>query len=175
MSNRSKTVLPEVRDFADQVGEFIQYWGFKKVHGRIWTHLFLSKTPLDAAEIMKRLSISKALVSMSLSDLLAYDVVEEMGKSTRGTLTYAANADVLSVILNVIRQRERRMFSRIVAAHKLLDSVSATEQKTAGIDRERLEAMGGLINLGYEALETFLSRFRFDLSGVKKINFDISP
>lgn len=160
----SKTIPSEMREFADQVGEFIQHWGFKKVHGRIWTHLFLSPEALDAGEIRKRLSISKALVSMSLSELLEYDVIEVTGKSSRGTLIYRANKDVMGVILNVLKLRERRMLSRILAAHKKLAG-----QKNASVDSDTLENLGFLILLGCDGLETFLSRFRFDLSPARKL------
>ncbi|MGA3762246.1 ArsR family transcriptional regulator, partial [Bacillus velezensis] len=85
---------PELEDFAEQIGQFIEYWGFKRVHGRLWVHLMLSEAPLDASQLIRRLRVSKALVSMSLGDLLEYDVIEEAGKSARGTQLYRAREDV---------------------------------------------------------------------------------
>ena len=88
----------ELDALAEQVGEFIQYWGFKKVHGRIWTHLWLSDHPLDAGDLGKRLQISKALVSMSIADLLEYDVIQEVGRGEQGTTLYRSNPDQTQVI-----------------------------------------------------------------------------
>jgi DNA-binding transcriptional regulator GbsR (MarR family) len=168
MTTKTRAAPAELKRLADQIGEFIQYWGFKKVHGRIWTHIFLANKPIDAAEIMRRLGVSKALVSMSLSDLMRYDVIEEAGRSERGTLVYKANPDVMNVILNVVRQREKLMFSRIRAAQK---NLTALPQKTGSIDSEKLRTLGTFINMGHDALETFLVRGRFDMTGAKKIKF----
>ena len=96
-SNQIK-ISPELEDLAHQIGEFMEYWGFKKVHGQIWCHLFLSSTPLDASELMSRLGISKALVSISLKELLKYEVIRESGKSDRGTRCYQATEDVMTPI-----------------------------------------------------------------------------
>ncbi len=98
--------LPELEDLADQIGEFIHYWGFKRIHGRIWTHIYLAAKPLDAADLVRQMKISKALVSISLRELIDFEVIEEVGKSSRGTHLYRANPDILKVILSVLRQRE---------------------------------------------------------------------
>jgi DNA-binding transcriptional regulator GbsR (MarR family) len=160
-------ILPEVRELADQIGDFIQYWGFKKVHGRIWVHLLLSEKPLDAGELMRRLGISKALVSMSLTDLLKYEVVEASGKSEKGTHVYSINPDIPKVLQNVLRAREKKMMSRIVSAFKLLKEVPATSQRAHGIDREKLLFLGMLVQQGSKALDSFLHQFQFDLSAIE--------
>lgn len=173
MAARAKAVtsetrsLPELDDFAEQIGQFIEYWGFKRVHGRLWTHLMMSEEPLDASQLIRRLRVSKALVSMSLSDLLEHEVVEEAGKSARGTQLYRARQDVLDVILNVLRGRERRMLARIWASYTLLKSLPAEEFRAHGIDREQVKLVGGLIEGATKALESFLTGFRFDLSVVQ--------
>src|SRR4051812_41709734 len=45
----------------DAVGAFIEYWGFKAIHGRIWALLALRNGPLAQAEIAKTLGVSRAL------------------------------------------------------------------------------------------------------------------
>lgn len=139
-----KAIPTELIALADLVGEFIQYWGFKRVHGRIWTHIYLSDTPLDAAELMRRLKISKALVSMSLSDLLAYDVVMPAGKSARGTQVYSANPAVTAVILNVLKKREQQMIGKISAAYRILKNASKSE-KISSVNPDRVKELGDLI------------------------------
>lgn len=149
------STLPEVQELAEQIGEFIHYWGFKRVHGRIWTHFFLAQKPLDAADLVSQMKISKALVSISLRELLDYDVIQEVGKSARGTHLYRTNPDILSVIFSVLRQREKRMLSRITAAHESLERVSEEERGNAGLSTKHIEQLKALIfkaSTGLEAL-----------------------
>jgi len=148
----------ELDDLAEQVGDFIQYWGFKKVHGRIWTHLFASDHPLDAGDLCKRLKISKALVSMSIADLLEYEVIQEVGKGEQGTLQYAANPDVTRVIFNVLRRRERKMMANIESAHQLLEkSADLDHAASQGLDAARIRYMGDMIGTAKAALETLIA------------------
>ena len=157
-----KTISPELEELAERVGEFIQYWGFKRVHGKIWTHLFLCDRPVDAQELIRRLKVSKALMSFSLNDLLKYEVIMEVGKSERNTQLYQINPDTLSVILNVIRRREKRLLSQISSANALLRDLPQTEKTTQCICPERLKALSNMIDqaqctlnamLGLEAID----------------------
>jgi DNA-binding transcriptional regulator GbsR (MarR family) len=150
-------VPPEIDELVNQVGDFIQYWGFKNVQGRIWAHLFLSDEALDAAELMKRLGISKALVSISVKEMLDYEVIEEAGKSSRGTIIYRANPDQESVIMNVLRRRERLMLSRIASAHRICRSVTNGERSKLKISDEGLGRLGDLIQKAELALDAILS------------------
>jgi DNA-binding transcriptional regulator GbsR (MarR family) len=148
----------ELDDLAEQVGNFIQYWGFKKVHGRIWTHLFVTDHPLDAGDLCKRLKISKALVSMSIADLLEYEVIQEVGKGDQGTIQYAANPDVTRVIFNVLRRRERKMMANIESAHQLLEKSADIDHASAqGLDSARIRYMGEMIGTAKAALEMLIA------------------
>ena len=70
---------------AESIGHFVEYWGFKQVHGKIWTLIFLSTEPVDANYIMTHLKISKALTSMSIKDLIHHKVIFELDKERPGT------------------------------------------------------------------------------------------
>ncbi|MFQ5770977.1 MAG: hypothetical protein ACE5HX_10610, partial [bacterium] len=54
---------------AESVGEFIKYWGFKEIHGRIWVHIYLSQAPITAKDLTEKLGVTKGLISMMLSEL----------------------------------------------------------------------------------------------------------
>lgn len=166
----SRPLTPELEDLADQIGEFLHLWGFKKVHGRIWTHLLLSRIPLDAGELIERLEISKALASLTLNEMLDYRVIQEAGRSDRGTVTYGVNQDVLGVIRNVLRSRERRLISRISAAHRLLRRLPPSDLKTMDLDRDRVMALGKLIATAGRGLDGFLLRYRFDLGVARRLS-----
>lgn len=164
----SPKVPPELETAAEQVGDFIQYWGFKKVHGRIWAHLYLSDHPMDAAELMRRLQISKALVSISVADLMKYDVIREAGKSPQGTQLYQANPAIVSVIVNVLRQRERRMFAQIGASFALLGKLKPSERQASGIDEERLNSVCELVRIAETSLDSLIELDPFDLEQIKE-------
>lgn len=160
--------MPEMEDLAEQIGEFIHYWGFKRVHGRIWTHLYLAKAPLDAADLVRQMKISKALVSISLRELLEYEVIEEVGKSPKGTHLYRTNPDILKVILSVLRQREKRIIARIQAAQSSLERTSASDREANGMSDESLKMLGELISNASIGLESFIAFKSVDFGDWRK-------
>ncbi|SME93517.1 GbsR/MarR family transcriptional regulator [Pseudobacteriovorax antillogorgiicola] len=158
MDAKQIKITPELEDLSNQIGEFMEYWGFKKVHGQIWCHLFLSSTPLDASELMSRLAISKALVSISLKELLKYGVIFEVGKSPRGTRCYKATEDIMTPILETLRRREQRMISRVMGAHSLLSRLDSSDFEEMGIERKRLDYLGQVIRLADLSLENIIKK-----------------
>jgi DNA-binding transcriptional regulator GbsR (MarR family) len=156
VSDKSVRIPPELEDVASQVGEFIEYWGFKNVHGRIWTHLFLAEEPLDAGELIERLGISKALVSMSISDLMEYEVIQVAGKSPRGTVTYKSNPDITTVISNVLRKRERRMLGRISSAVRLLRELPKESHGGVKLAPNRIAIITDMVQAAEQTLDGVL-------------------
>jgi len=148
---------------AEQVGEFIEYWGFKRVHGRLWTHLFLSPEPLDAAQFIERLGISKALVSMTLSDLLEFQVILPAGKSERGTELYLANPETTQVILNVLRNREQKMLERIDQAFSNFKHAASRPGSDLSVSSQNLQSMEELIESGKHAMQGLINLTSLDL------------
>jgi DNA-binding transcriptional regulator GbsR (MarR family) len=150
-----KDNLELVNALAEEIGGVIEYWGFKNIHGKVWTHLYLSPEPLDAAELMSRLKISKSLASITLNDLLRYNVIVQKGKGPRDTQTYGVNPDIREVILKVLREREFRMMTRVQDCFARL----AHEQETAQDDRfcrERLSGLGKIIEQGAVTLKAMI-------------------
>ncbi len=160
---------PELEDFAIQIGYFMEYWGFKKVHGQIWVHLYLSKKPLDAADLMQRLSISKALVSISLKELLDFGVIIEAGKSDKGTRIYRAFDDITKPILDTIRRRERRMLARILSSYSLLSRLDNSDYEKLNLSRKNLEYIGQFIHMVDLSLDQLIKRRWGKLSDLFKI------
>lgn len=162
-------ILTELEEFASEVGQFMEYWGFKKVHGQIWCHIYLSDKPLDAAELMRRLHISKALVSISLKELLDFGVIEEAGKSERGTRLYRPREDLAAMILDTLRRRERKMMARIRTSHSLLERLDPEELQQHGIERQKVALLGMLIRLVEQSLDQMIKRQNgsvFELLGI---------
>jgi DNA-binding transcriptional regulator GbsR (MarR family) len=152
-----KKGIPEIEHLSELVGEFIEYWGFKKIHGKIWLHIYLSDTPLDAKALMERLHISKALVSISLKDLLIYDVILEGPLSDSGTRTYLPNRDISKVIQQVLRGREKVMMGKIKGAFQNLKDIPEKDSKDQHIRAQSFKELEKLISKGDKLLNTVMA------------------
>jgi DNA-binding transcriptional regulator GbsR (MarR family) len=148
---------PEVDYLAELVGEFIEYWGFKKIHGKIWLNLYLSEIPLDASALIQKLSVSKALISISIKDLLEFNVILEKGLSPDGTRLYEANPDLTGVITHVLRQREKIMMGKIQAAFGQLKEMSKEDLSSYKIEVNRLKELDRFIKNGEKGLNTIMA------------------
>jgi DNA-binding transcriptional regulator GbsR (MarR family) len=156
------TVPSEVHVLADQIGDFIQYWGFRKVEGRIWTYLFLAETPLNAEQLMDRTGISKAMLSLSLAELLKYDVIRKAFPDKERHQAYLINPNVMEVIGNVLRTRERQLLGKIESSF-VLAAKSSSIENSPSINHERLEFLGQMIKAATQLLDSLLSMQALDL------------
>lgn len=150
-------VLPEIEELVHQIGSFIEYWGFKRIQGQIWAHLVLSPEPLDAAAMMARLHVTKGFISISLKEMIEYQVIEEVGKSEHGTILYRANPDQTSVILNVLRRREKMMISRISNAQRMCMKISADELQKTKISESGLKKLESMVTSVESALDSVIN------------------
>jgi hypothetical protein len=147
---------PELRQLEQVVGKFIEYWGFKKIHGRIWVHLYTSKQPLESLELMRRLGVSKGLISIALRDLLDYRVVKVDHTGRHGTTYYSANPNLMEVIGHVLRSRESVMLGTAQHASGSLARLRPTELEGAGIDLERVRSIEAMTTSAEGILQVFL-------------------
>ncbi len=143
----------EILQLADRIGQFIEFWGFKKIHGKIWTLLYLSQDPLSATDICKRLNVSKTLLSFSISELLEYQVIQEDSKGPKRTIYYRANEDVTSVVLNVLRGRERPLLEEVLIAHAAVKKTAKNDKSDFKLKTTRLTDLEGMITAAVTALE----------------------
>ncbi len=104
-SNRKRSQLDKrVLQVTDAVGAFIEYWGFKAVHGRVWALLALRREPMAQTEIAEFLGVSRSLISGSVSELSSQGLVVPVGDHRNAP--YSAALDVWPVIKDVLRGRE---------------------------------------------------------------------
>lgn len=150
-------VPAEFEQLADQVGSFIEYWGFKKIHGQIWTHIWLSSKPMAATVLVKRLGCSKALVSLALKDLIHYKVILVVGQGDRRKILLKANDDVQSVISNVLHLREAKMLESVVHSNEGVKNLSHDQKTTLGLDEDKLDQMKVLVQIAQLSLSTVIS------------------
>jgi len=165
---RPNTPQAALNALAEQIGHFIEYWGFKKIHGQIWTHLYLSPTPLSAQELISRLKVSKALVSLSMKDLLRYQLILQTEESlNKKNKFYLANPEVFSVIRGVLQNREHQMLTRIAAEFKCLEEFLYHGSHSALIDRSKLNLLGNMVKGASSALQNIIMLTNVDFSFFK--------
>jgi DNA-binding transcriptional regulator GbsR (MarR family) len=152
-SKKKISPYPELDELAERVGEFIQYWGFKRIHGKIWAHLFLSEVPLDATTLVKRLRVSKALVSFSIHDLLEYNVIREVARGRGRTVLFEANPDLTGIILNVLRLRERKMMTQVKSAAELLARATPEMMAEMKVSPRKLSNMRDMVDSAQSVLD----------------------
>ncbi len=88
----------------EAVGDFIAYWGFKAIHGRIWALLALRSEPLSQVEIAEFLCVSRSLVSGAVAELAERGLVRAV--SAHRNAPWAAVLDIWPTIADVLRARE---------------------------------------------------------------------
>lgn len=100
-----------ILEVCDRVGVFIEYWGFRAIHGRVWALLALTDRPLSQVDIARLLGVSRALVSGAVTELEGFGLVRRRAQDRRAPVV--AVTDVWPVILSVIRQREWVMLEEV--------------------------------------------------------------
>ena len=68
-------------ELISNIGAFIEYWGFRNIHGRVWGTIYLSNKPMSTPEIVERLDVSKALISGAINELLDHGLIERVGQA----------------------------------------------------------------------------------------------
>nr|ADI22044.1 hypothetical protein [uncultured myxobacterium HF0200_05J13] len=88
----------------DSAGAFIEWWGFRAIHGRVWTLLALKGTPMTQSTVANTLGVSRALVSNAVSELSEFGLVRPVEDHRNSP--YEATIDVWPTISDILRTRE---------------------------------------------------------------------
>jgi|ERR1700686_2350090 HTH-type transcriptional regulator, glycine betaine synthesis regulator len=104
-----------LHEVADAVGALMEFWGFKRVMGRVWTTLYLGDDPLSAAELCERLEISTGAASMTLTELERWGVVRRSRKPGDRREYFEAETDIWKMVSRVLRERELVQVERALA------------------------------------------------------------
>lgn len=137
----SKDQENTLRNLSLSIGDFIRYWGFRRVHGAVWTQLYLSPTSLSGTDLARKLKLSKSLVSSALAELQNWKLIFEVESPDDKTKLYSAQPDFNAVIKHVLRQRESRLLGRIVTHFDQLNSDQKSSDLTEHRRMRELETM----------------------------------
>jgi len=158
-----------LHEVADAVGALMEFWGFKRVMGRVWALLYLRGEELSASEVCDQLSISAGAASMALSELEHWAVVKRIRKAGDRRDFFEAETDIWKMISRVLRERELAQIERALEVFERVRERLRTLGSPG--DRHRLEEIaeriGKLVDLarvGRALLTALVQQGRVDLS-----------
>ena len=163
---------------SDAIGRLMEFWGFKRNMGRVWTVLFLSDEPLSSKALQNRLKLSSGAVSMTVSELARWGVVKKVWVQGERKDFHVAEGNLWKMISRVFNERERvEILDAIDAMEEALDYArrkrEATEDPAVSQRAIRqLERIGQLLELarmGQRLLEALLRRGRVDISPLLEV------
>lgn len=96
------------QEFIIHFGEMGSKWGINRTVGQIYALLFLSETPLNAEQIVERLSISRSNVSMSLKELQAWELVRLKHVQGDRRDYFTTPEDLWTIVRTLVEQRKKR-------------------------------------------------------------------
>jgi DNA-binding transcriptional regulator GbsR (MarR family) len=146
-------------EVADSIGRLMEFWGFKRPMGRIWTLLYLAPEPLGAAEIGEALRMSAGAVSMAMGELAKWGAVKKSWRPGERRDFYEAETSIGRLVQRVLRERElalvRGFGEALEAAQRALPVDRNNKSGSLAFKRERLGELRRLAKLG-ETLLTAL-------------------
>ncbi len=160
---------------SDSIGRLIEFWGFKRNMGRLWTVLYLSDKPLSGPELQERLRLSSGAVSMTLNELMRWGVVKKVWLQGERRDHYEAEGNFWKMISRVFNERERvevldAIDSMRDALQYVNEKVRAKEdQQRAKFQRERIRELLDLAQIGKQLLDALVKDAKVDGTPLMKV------
>jgi HTH-type transcriptional regulator, glycine betaine synthesis regulator len=168
---KPRTLWPTEAAVSDVVGRLMEFWGFKRNMGRVWTVLYLSPEPLSAEDLRHGLQLSSGAVSMTLSELSRWGVVRRVWIQGERKDFYTAEVQLWRMISRVFNEREKSAVSSAIDAFedalRKLETVARTAadpavRARAELQRERIAQLLELAKLGRRLLDALVSTAKVD-------------
>lgn len=160
---------------SDSIGRLIEFWGFKRNMGRLWSILYLSDRPLSAPEIQDKLQLSSGAVSMTLNELMRWGVVKKVWLQGERRDHYAAEGNFWKMISRVFNERER--VEVLDAIDVMEDAVQFLRNKArdprartrAQFQEQRVRELLDLARLGKQLLDALVKDAKVDGSPLMNV------
>ncbi|HEX3774094.1 MAG TPA: hypothetical protein VHV51_06485 [Polyangiaceae bacterium] len=156
-------------EVADTVGRLMEFWGFKRPMGRIWTLLYLSPTPLGAAELGEQLKMSAGAVSMTLSELVKWGAVKKSWRPGERRDFYEAETSIGKLVQRVLRERELELVRQFEDALTNAEAALPHESSSPDFKRARVHELQRLAKLGETLLTALVAGKVVDPAPILKV------
>ena len=141
---------------ADAIGRLMEFWGFRRHMGRLWTILYLSPDPLTTTQLSDTLQLSSSAVSLSLGELVRWGAVRKTWRPGERKDFYEAESSVWKLLRRVYERRElnliREATEAFCDAQTRLDEIrgelGAKERRRVDYMRKRLSRLSALSKAG---------------------------
>ena len=153
-------------DMLNGLGQLSDYFGFSKVMGQIYCTVLLSQDPLCLDDVVDRLDVSKATVSLNLRTLEHLGIVRQVYTSDRSDRRkfYEAETDFWQIITNVISGRELRDVERAITTmeqnvarlQEIMPTLTAEEHELAVHYIEKIDQIQAIFRFVKLLLTTIL-------------------
>jgi DNA-binding transcriptional regulator GbsR (MarR family) len=169
--DKQRALWPSEAAVTDVVGRLMEFWGFKRNMGRVWTVLYLSPDPLSAEDLRTSLRLSSGAVSMTLSELSRWGVVRRVWIQGERKDFYTAEVQLWRMISRVFNERERGQVVTAIDAFeealRQLDRIRRTSndpatRARAELQHERISQLLELARLGGRLIEALVSTAKVD-------------
>ena len=162
-----------LHEIADAVGSLMEFWGFKRVMGRVWALLYLRGDPLSMAELCEQLEISSGAASMTLTELEHWAVVKRSRKPGDRREYFEAETEIWKMISRVLRERELIQIERALgvfdrARAELPRLAGPGEQSRLAAIADRVGKLADLARLGRTLLVALVQQGKVDLGPLMK-------
>ncbi len=169
--DKPRALSPSEAAVSDVVGRLIEFWGFKRNMGRVWTVLYLSPEPLSAEDLRHALQLSSGAVSMTLSELARWGVVRRVWIQGERKDFYTAEVQLWRMISRVFNERERsEILAAIDAFEEALRQLDRTRKTSADpaararaeLQHERISQLLALARRGKRLLDALVATAKVD-------------
>ena len=162
---------------SDAIGRVMEFWGFRRNMGRIWTVLYLADRPLSAHDLRERLQLSSGAVSMTLKELSRWGTVRKVWIQGARRDHFTAEGDLWKMVSRVFRERELVEVHEVVASLEgALDALERrpppeddAQRQRGEVQRERIRQLLELSKLGRTLLEGLVSEARVDARALARV------
>ncbi|MBL8131979.1 MAG: ArsR family transcriptional regulator [Anaerolineae bacterium] len=155
-------------DMLAGLGQLSDYFGFSKVIGQLFGALLMSDSPLCLDDLVERLDISKANVSINMRTLENLGMVHQVwvkGSSPRRKY-YAAETDFWQVVSNILKSRELRDVGRALDVMDVnirrvkqdSDSMTAEDRALAEVYIDRMRRLREVFEFAQMMIQVILSQ-----------------
>ena len=98
------------------MGRLMEFWGFRRHMGRLWTVLYLSPEAMTTVDLSETLQLSSSAVSLSLGELVRWGAVRKTWRPGERKDFYQAESNVWKLLRRVYERRELSLIREAIDA-----------------------------------------------------------
>jgi len=137
----SKALPPAIERFVVHWGEMGAVWGVNRSVAQIHALLYLCDEPMTADDIAAQLAMARSNVSVSLRELLGWNLIRRVHAMGDRRDYYEAEADMFEMVRRIAQGRKAREIDPALVVLRACVSEARGDQRVSPSARKRLSAM----------------------------------